>query len=65
MISDGAIQVFKSASIQPRFLTLSHDDVIRLESLANEVKEILGRGIARDDTPEWLKPSTNGNGIAK
>ncbi|HWH59493.1 MAG TPA: hypothetical protein VN682_17830 [Terriglobales bacterium] len=65
MISDAAIHVFKSASIQPRFLTLTHDDVIRLESLASQVKEILDRGAARDDTPEWLKPPVNGNGVAK
>ena len=65
MISDAAIQVFKSASIQPRFLTLTINDVSRLESLAKEVKEILDRGVARDDTPEWLKPTTNGNGSAK
>ena len=62
MISDSAIEVFKSASIQPRFLTLAGDDVKRLEFLAKEVKEILDRGVARDDTPEWLKPTTNGNG---
>jgi len=60
MISDAAIQVFKSASIQPRFLTLTHADVSRLESLAKEVKEILDRGIARDETPEWLKPQAKG-----
>lgn len=65
MISDAAIQVFKSASIQPRFLTLTRDDVIRLESLANQIKEILDRGVARDDTPEWLKTPVNGNGAAK
>lgn len=65
MISDSAIQIFKSASIQPRFLTLTHDDVSRLESLAQQVKEILDRGAARDDTPEWLKPRINGNGAAK
>jgi hypothetical protein len=65
LISDSAIQIFKSASIQPRFLTLTHDDVSRLESLAKEVEEILDRGIARDDTPEWLKPHINGNGAAK
>ena len=65
MISDAAIDVFKNASIQPRFLTLAHDDVSRLESLAKEVKEILDRGVMRDDTPEWLKPNTNGNGTAK
>jgi len=65
MISDSAIEVFKSASIQPRFLTLAGDDVERLEFLAKEVKEILDRGVARDDTPEWLKPTTNGNGSAK
>jgi hypothetical protein len=62
MISDSAIEVFKSASIQPKFLTLTGDDVKRLEFLAKEVKEILDRGVARDDTPEWLKPTTNGNG---
>ena len=65
MISDRAIEIFKTASIQPRFLTLTQDDVSRLESLAKEVKEILDRGIARDETPEWLKPQTNGNGTAK
>ena len=65
MISDAAIQVFKSASIQPRFLTLTVNDVSRLESLAKEVKEILDRGVARDDTPEWLKPHENGNGTSK
>jgi len=65
MISDSAIEVFKSASIQPKFLTLAHDDVNRLEFLAKEVKEILARGVAKDNTPEWLKPTTNGNGNAK
>ena len=65
MISNAAIEVFKSASIQPRFLTLSLEDVTKLELLAKEVKEILDRGIARDDTPEWLKPQTNGNGTAR
>ena len=65
MISDAAIQIFKTASIQPRFLTLTINDVSRLESLAKEVKEILDRGVARDDTPEWLKPDENGNGTAK
>jgi len=65
MISDAAIQVFKTASIQPKFLTLTINDVSRLESLAKEVKEILDRGIARDDTPEWLKPHENGNGTSK
>jgi len=64
MISDAAIEVFKSASIQPRFLTLTLDDVTRLESLATEIKEILDRGRARDETPEWLKPHSNGNGAA-
>jgi len=65
MISDAAIEVFKSASIQPRFLTLTDDDVRRLESLAMQVKEILERGVEQDETPEWLKPSKNGNGSAK
>jgi hypothetical protein len=65
MISDDAIQIFKSASIQPRFLTLTGDDVGRLETLAKQVKEILDRGVARDETPEWLKPHKNGNGSAK
>jgi hypothetical protein len=65
MISDAAIEVFKSASIQPRFLTLTHEDVGRLESLAKQVKEILDRGAARDETPEWLKPQKNGNGTVK
>jgi len=64
MISNAAIEVFKSASIQPRFLTLSLEDVTKLELLAKEVKEILARGIARDETPEWLKPHPNGNGTA-
>jgi hypothetical protein len=65
MISDAAIQVFKSASIQPRFLTLTRDDVTRLEFLASQVKEILDRGVARDDTPEWLKTPLSTNGAAK
>lgn len=65
MISDSAIQIFKSASIQPRFLTLTHDDISRLESLAQQVKEILDRGAASDGTPEWLKPHINGNGTSK
>jgi len=65
MISDAAIQVFKTASIQPRFLTLTVNDVNQLESLAKQVKEILDRGVARDETPEWLKPHENGNGAAK
>ena len=65
MISDAAIQVFKTASIQPRFLTLTINDVNQLESLAKQVKEILDRGVARDETPEWLKPHENGNGTAK
>ena len=65
MISDAAIQVFKSASIQPRFLTLTHEDVGRLESLAKQVKEILDRGVARDGTPEWLKPHETGHDTAK
>jgi hypothetical protein len=65
MISDAAIEVFKSASIQPRFLCLTHEDVANLESLAAEVKKILDRGVARDQTPEWLKPATNGNATAK
>ena len=65
MISDAAIEVFKTASIQPRFLTLTHEDVFRLEALAQQVKEILDRGVARDETPEWLKPQKNGNGTAK
>ncbi|HKR30429.1 MAG TPA: hypothetical protein VJT08_08125 [Terriglobales bacterium] len=64
MISDAAIEVFKSASIQPRFLTLTNEDIARLESLAKEVKEILDRGVARDKTPDWLKPHKNGNGSA-
>ena len=64
MISDAAIEVFKSASIQPRFLTLTLEDVAKLELLAKEVKEILDRGVARDETPEWLKPQ-DGNGTAK
>lgn len=51
-ISDAAIEVFKSASIQSRFLTLTHEDVGRLESLAKQVKEVLDRGVARDETPE-------------
>lgn len=62
VISDAAIEVFKSASIQPRFLTLTLEDVAKLELLAKEVKEILDRGVARDQTPEWLKPHRNGNG---
>jgi len=65
MISNAAIEIFKSASIQPRFLTLTLEDVIKLELLAKEVKQILDRGVARDETPEWLKPHTNGNGAAK
>jgi hypothetical protein len=65
MISEAAIEIFKTASVQPRFLTLMPDDVTRLESLAKEVKDILDRGRARDETPEWLKPHTNGNGTAK
>ena len=65
VISDAAIEVFKSASIQPRFLSLTHEDVTKLELLAKEVKEILDRGVARDQTPEWLKPHSNGNGTAK
>jgi hypothetical protein len=65
MISDAAIEIFKTASIQPRFLTLTLDDVGRLESLAKEVKEILDRGRATDATPEWLKPHTDANGTAK
>jgi hypothetical protein len=65
MISDAAIDVFKNASIQPRFLSLTREDVANLESLAAEVKKILDRGVARDETPEWLKPSTSGNGTAK
>jgi len=64
MISDAAIEIFKSASIQPKFLTLTHNDVMKLESLAKEVKEILDRGVVRDNTPEWLKPHSNGNGTA-
>ena len=62
VISDAAIEVFKSASIQPRFLTLTLEDVTKLELLAKEVKEILDRGVAQDETPEWLKPHKNGNG---
>lgn len=65
MISDAAIEIFKSASIQPRFLTLTREDVSRLESLAKQVKEVLDRGVARDETPEWLKPHANGNGTPK
>ena len=65
VISDAAIEVFKSASIQPRFLNLTHDDVRSLEFLAQQVKEILDRGVARDQTPDWLKPHKNGNGTAK
>ena len=65
MISNAAIEIFKSASIQPRFLTLTLEDVIKLELLAKEVKQILDRGVARDETPEWLKPHKNGNGAAK
>ena len=65
MISDAAIEVFKSASIQPRFLSLAHNDVVKLELLAKEVKGILDRGVASDNTPEWLKPNSNGNGTAK
>ncbi|HJW99608.1 MAG TPA: hypothetical protein VJ453_05590 [Terriglobales bacterium] len=65
MISNAAIEIFKSASIQPRFLTLTLQDVTKLELLAKEVKEILDRGVARDETPEWLKPHENGNGAAK
>lgn len=65
VISDAAIEVFKRASIQPRFLTLTHEDVSRLESLAEQLKQILDRGIARDDIPDWLKPAANGNGSAK
>jgi len=65
VISDAAIEIFKSASIQPRFLTLTHEDVSRLESLAKQVKAVLDRGVARDETPEWLKPHANGNGPPK
>ena len=65
MISDDAIQIFKSASIQPRFLILTHEDIGRLETLAKQVKDILDRGVARDETPEWLKPHKNENGTAK
>lgn len=65
VISDAAIEVFKSASIQPRFLTLTLEDVTKLELLAKEVKEILDRGVARDQTPDWLKPHKNGNGTAE
>jgi hypothetical protein len=65
MISDTALEIFKSASIQPRFLTLTDGDVAKLESLAKEVKDILDHGAARNDTPEWLKPHKNGNGGAK
>ena len=65
MISDTAIEIFKNASIQPRFLTLTHEDVSRLESLAKQVREVLDRGVARDETPEWLKPHANGNGTPK
>ena len=31
MISDTAIEIFKSASIQPRFLTLKTNDGVKLE----------------------------------
>ena len=65
MISDAAIDIFKSASIQPKFLTLTHNDVAKLELLAQGVKEILDRGVVRDSTPEWLNPHSNGNGTAK
>ena len=65
VISDAAIEVFKSASIQPRFLTLTLEDVTKLELLAKEVKEILDRGVAKDETPDWLKPHKNGNGTAQ
>ena len=65
MISNAATEIFKSASIQPRFLTLTLEDVTKLELLAKEVKQILDRGVARDETPEWLKPHKNGNGAAK
>jgi hypothetical protein len=65
MISDAAIDVFKNASIQPRFLSLTREEVANLESLAAEVKKILDRGVARDETPEWLKPPSSGNGTAK
>jgi len=65
MISDAAMEIFKSASIQPKFLTLTDNDAVKLELLAKEVKEILDRGVARDNTPEWLKPHTDGNGTAK
>lgn len=65
VISDAAIEVFRSASIQPRFLTLTPDDVKSLEFLAQQVKEILDRGIARDEIPDWLKPHKNGNGAAE
>lgn len=65
MTSDAAMDIFKSASIQPRFLTLTRDDVIRLESLASQVKEILDRGVVRDNTPDWLKRPLNGNGDAQ
>ena len=65
MISDAALQVFKAASIQPRFLALTINDVNQLESLAKQVKDILDRGVARDETPEWLKPHENGNDAAK
>jgi hypothetical protein len=65
VISDTAIEIFKSASIQPRFLTLTLEDVAKLELLAKEVKEILDRGVARDATPDWLKPHQNGNGTAQ
>ena len=61
-ISRRCNRIFKTASIQPRFPTLTLDDVSRLESLAKEVKTVLDRGRKRDDTPEWLKPHTNGNG---
>jgi len=64
MISDAAIEVFKNASIQPRFLSLCLEDVTKLEALAKEVKEILDRGVTKDGTPEWLKPHRDGNGTA-
>jgi len=44
---------------------LTENDTVKLNLLAKEVKEILDRGVARDNTPEWLKPHLNGNGTGK
>jgi hypothetical protein len=44
---------------------LTDNDAVKLKLLAKEVKEILDRGVARDNTPEWLKPHLNGNGTGK